>query len=130
MEPKRNVVYAGRRIAGVATVIIEQPETRGLGRPLNPRLDLANKSPTGFEWGYAGSGPSQLALAILADHFGHRPHFAETMDARKKDPHLTNAPDELAYELHQQFKFDFIARIEDDTWETTTKQVRDWCLNA
>lgn len=38
------------------------------GRPLNPRLDLWNHSPTGFEWGYCGSGPAQLALAILADH--------------------------------------------------------------
>ncbi|WP_419594820.1 DUF6166 domain-containing protein [Thiolapillus sp.] len=36
--------------------------------PLNPRLDLANKSPTGFSWGYLGSGPAQLALAILADY--------------------------------------------------------------
>jgi hypothetical protein len=38
------------------------------GRSLNPRLDLYNHSPTGFEWGYCGSGPAQLALAILADH--------------------------------------------------------------
>jgi len=37
------------------------------GEPLDPRLDLANKSPTGFAWGYLGSGPAQLALAILAD---------------------------------------------------------------
>uniref|UniRef100_UPI003AF96E02 DUF6166 domain-containing protein n=2 Tax=Thiolapillus sp. TaxID=2017437 RepID=UPI003AF96E02 len=38
------------------------------GEPLNPRFDLANKSPTGFSWGYRGSGPAQLALAILADY--------------------------------------------------------------
>lgn len=36
--------------------------------PLNPRLDLAQWSPTGLEWGYGGSGPRQLALAILADY--------------------------------------------------------------
>lgn len=36
---------------------------------LDPRLDIANHSPTGFAWGYLGSGPSQLALAILADYF-------------------------------------------------------------
>lgn len=34
---------------------------------LDPRLDLANHSPDGFSWGYRGSGPAQLALAILAD---------------------------------------------------------------
>jgi len=38
------------------------------GSPLELRLDLANKSPTGFSWGYLGSGPAQLALAILADY--------------------------------------------------------------
>lgn len=30
-------------------------------------LRLANHSPTGFEFGYTGSGPHQLALAILLD---------------------------------------------------------------
>lgn len=34
---------------------------------LSPRWDLANHSPDGYEWGYEGSGPSQLALAICAD---------------------------------------------------------------
>ena len=43
--------------------------------PLNPRLDLRPHSPTGFAWGYAGSGPSQLAVAILADYYGDD-HFA------------------------------------------------------
>ena len=33
---------------------------------LPPRFDLANHSPTGFMWGYGGSGPSQLALALCA----------------------------------------------------------------
>jgi hypothetical protein len=37
--------------------------------PLTPdySLTLRNHSPTGFEWGYAGSGPAQLALALLLD---------------------------------------------------------------
>lgn len=34
--------------------------------PLPPRRDLRDHSPAGFEWGYLGSGPSQLALAIAA----------------------------------------------------------------
>lgn len=34
--------------------------------PLNPRFDLWKHSPNGFEWGYSGSGPAQLALALLA----------------------------------------------------------------
>lgn len=32
-------------------------------------LDEVNHSPTGFEWGYYGSGPSQLAYAILRSYF-------------------------------------------------------------
>ena len=36
-------------------------------RLLDPRLDLVNHSPTGFAWSYDGSGPSQPALALLAD---------------------------------------------------------------
>jgi hypothetical protein len=37
------------------------------GRPLNPRHDIHNHSPDGFCWGYSGSGPAQLALALCAD---------------------------------------------------------------
>jgi hypothetical protein len=53
--------YEGRR-QGYAVIVTVN------GRPLNPRLDLYNHSPTGFEWGYCGSGPAQLALALVADH--------------------------------------------------------------
>lgn len=40
----------------------------GTCEPLSLRLDLRSHSPTGFSWGYWGSGPAQLALAILADY--------------------------------------------------------------
>jgi len=106
---ERNVVYVGRRVNDVAVVVIEDPDYRGLGKPLNPRLDLMSHSPTGFEWGYAGSGPAQLALAILADAFSRVPNG-----------------DAVAVKLHQQFKSDFIVGIDGDTWEITTKQIREW----
>lgn len=35
--------------------------------PLDPRLSIVNHSPTGFAWGYWGSGPAQLAFALIAD---------------------------------------------------------------
>lgn len=47
---------------GAARVTIE-PGSQAL--PV--RRDLRNHSPDGFEWGYGGSGPAQLALALLAD---------------------------------------------------------------
>jgi hypothetical protein len=37
------------------------------GEPLDPRHDLRNLA-LAFEWGYVGSGPNQLALALLAHH--------------------------------------------------------------
>lgn len=36
-----------------------------------PSLALRSHSPDGFEWGYMGSGPSQLALGILLDATGN-----------------------------------------------------------
>jgi len=39
------------------------------GTALAPRHDLRNHSPTGFSWGYGGSGVAQLALAVLAHEY-------------------------------------------------------------
>jgi hypothetical protein len=67
-------------------------------RELAPRLDLRNHSPTGFAWGYLGSGPAQLSLAILADFLGDDDH---------------------ALALYQPFKEAFVARWNQD---------KEWCL--
>lgn len=72
------------------------------GELLNPRLDLRNHSPTGFDWGYCGSGPAQLALAILADHF-------DTSDE--------------ALELYQRFKWAVIAALPRKGWTFNTQQL-------
>ena len=88
-------VYEGRR-QGYAVIVTVN------GRPLNPRLDLYNHSPTGFEWGYCGSGPAQLALAILADHLGD---------------------DEQALNLHQRFKWAVIAELPHREWILTSEDI-------
>ena len=44
--------------------------TNTTSTPLPLHLELRNHSPAGFAWGYAGSGPAQLALAILLDATG------------------------------------------------------------
>lgn len=54
----------------VRIVIVGDFTTRTIridGVLLNPETSqrLVNHSPDGFNWGYQGSGPSQLALAIL-----------------------------------------------------------------
>lgn len=71
--------------------------------PLNPRFDLANHSPDGFAWGYAGSGPAQLALAILA-------HASD---------------DETAKKYYQAFKFAKIVRLQGN-WTISALEVKDW----
>ena len=63
----RDVVYVGYRRQGDAIV-----EKRPGQERLTPErsLELVNHSPSGFEWGYGGSGPAQLALALLLDYTG------------------------------------------------------------
>ena len=87
--------YEGRRQGYAVIVTVD-------GRPLNPRLDLWNHSPTGFEWGYGGSGPAQLALAILADHFGD---------------------DEQAFNFHHRYKWAVIAELPKRSWTLTSQEI-------
>jgi hypothetical protein len=89
--------YEGRREGHALVVTVN-------GQPLNPRLDLWNHSPTGFEWGYGGSGPAQLALALLADRL---------------------ADDELAVTYHQPFKWAVVAKLPKDGWLLTSQQIHD-----
>lgn len=49
---------------------VEDGET-GTTSPLEHHREWASDGV--FAWGYAGAGPSDLALAILADHLGARP---------------------------------------------------------
>jgi Family of unknown function (DUF6166) len=69
----------------------QQPGIGGGGRILDPRFDLSNHSPTGFAWGYCGSGPAQLALAILADACGSDATALKYYQAFKND-HIATLP--------------------------------------
>lgn len=59
--------YLGKRADKMVTVWKEGDDGDAM---LPMRNDLRNHSPTGAEWGYGGSGPAQLALAILSDALG------------------------------------------------------------
>lgn len=92
--PKQNE-YEGMRINGQTLVRVN-------GYPLNPRYDLRQHSPTGLEWGYGGSGPAQLALAILAHEYGNK--FAEAW--------------------YQDFKWAVIARLPCRAWNLTSEEIQ------
>jgi hypothetical protein len=64
-------------------------------------------SPDGFEMGYGGSGPADLALTILCDYFNVK------ADAEAFKGNNLNAGQKLAWGLHQQFKNRFIATQRD-----------------
>jgi hypothetical protein len=73
---------------------------------LNARLDLMNHSPSGFAWGYGGSGPAQLALALLAD-------VMENADG--------------ALKLYGKFKWEKIAKIPmEASWSMTDAEIKSW----
>lgn len=92
MAPNRPFkIYEGRRDGGNVIATVN-------GWPLRERHDLHSHSPTGFEWGYGGSGPAQLALAILADYLGD---------------------DQQALAIYQEFKFQVIAALPDRWWKLT-----------
>ncbi len=56
-------VYAGDRTIDGVVVTVD-------GEALEEQAELPGFSRGGFEWSYEGNGPSQLAYAILVDHFG------------------------------------------------------------
>jgi hypothetical protein len=71
-----------------------------------PSQRLYNHSPDGFSWGYGGSGPAQLALALLLDVSG-------------------NSNKALMH--YQRFKREKIASLDmDQPWKMTDSEIEDW----
>lgn len=69
-----------------------------------PSQRLYNHSPDGFNWGYAGSGPAQLALAITLHYL----------------------PADEALAIYQEFKCDVIANIPMGDFAMPEADVKQW----
>lgn len=95
--------YRLERDGGGGPGTVYQPD----GTPLDPdrSQEIIDKSPTGFQWGYKGSGPHQLALALLLD--------------------LTDDP-EIAQANHHQFTVDVISNIEADDVKLRVEIIDRW----
>ena len=89
-----------RKEDGCAVTVEDGTGSRGL----DPRFDLRKHSLTGFEWGYGGSGPAQLALALAADVLGD---------------------DEAALDVYQRLKFRVVGRLPADGWTRTEAELAE-----
>lgn len=92
-------LYHGRRSEHGCAVDVEEDGERYL---LHPRRDLRNHS-LEFEWGYGGSGPAQLALALAADVL---------------------QDDDKAQDVYQRLKFKLVGRLPHDGWVLTEERIR------
>ena len=104
MEEKR---YTARRADGKTYVTVSRVHINCVGeattieeRMLKP---TRQDSPVGFDWGYHGHGPDDLAHAILADHFGG---------------------DDLALKKADDYYQDFSDRV------IAHRDMREWVLNT
>jgi hypothetical protein len=74
-----------------------------------PLLHRVRHSPDGFQWGYGGSGPADLARSILWDWLGYEPEPA----------------------LYQAFKRDYVARWSmhtGESWRIASDEIMLWLL--
>lgn len=99
-ETKLTKIYKGYRTSQGAFVMVYR---RGSG--LATRLEhQVRHSPTGFEWGYGGSGPAELARCLLIDAVGEA----------------------IADRLYQEFKRHVVAGLPENRWRLTEEQIREW----
>ena len=101
-------IYRGEP-GGMVKVVLPSGRTR-------PLRHVALHSPTGFGWGYGGSGPADLSLSILCDVLGERPAGKRLYHGRFK-----------AHAHHQAFKREFVAGWEfGGGFEIDSGTIADW----
>lgn len=101
-------VYAGYsdslNATGPALVLVHETA------PVRSRVldHYSYHSPTGFSWGYLGSGPAELAGCLLRDYLGFFPPAG----------------------LTQAFKESYVARWpQDGGWRLDGEEIRAWLFN-
>ena len=103
--------YRGERSAeGISRVWIEtrlNPDDPPERSELGLHLDVRAHSATGFAWGYGGSGPAQLSLALLMDALGDR---------------------DMAMRHYQQFKRTHVAQW-GEQWSITAEAIQFFVLS-
>ena len=129
----RDTMTRGEAAVVVQNVVGDGPAGRGLTSESNPSTGSGHRlgdrrplthvsyhSPDGFEWGYAGSGPADLALAILADYFDESAEFVLAALRSMWTPRSKAAA------LHQSFKERFVATERRDEWQLESDAIEAW----
>lgn len=109
------VYYAKRTKRGVRCDVIEVSGTLAKGYKTSVRElpHVARNSPAGFEFGFSGSGPYDLALSILADHFEEV--MEEIVAGRRR-----------CFSLYEKFTDAFVARAQGQEFAITDQSIDRW----
>jgi hypothetical protein len=144
---RESVTYHGRRVPGGTEVTVRN-DAAGWSGPLH---HFVRHSPTGFGWGYGGSGPADLARSLLIDALGpaalcpmcqgsHRvvwlgpnvdndPVPFNAISHAATDPELITdclCDDGFRSLAYHEFKFAVVAGWTGDTWQISRAQILDF----
>lgn len=117
-----NVAFLGVRHedthAAIVTIVKD-------GAPIVKLPHVRFHSPGGFEWGYEGSGPADLSLSLLEYVIQNSNEFS--FQERVQNTSLGSGLycSQLAWQLHQPFKREFVARWK-DSWSIQMNTIIAW----
>lgn len=153
MDLRDDVIYRGHgndNPAGGRLVTIETPD----GRLLGTLRHVVKHSPTGYTWGYAGSGPADLARSLLIAALGDEAAACPVCRGTRRVLFIGTADDPVTYDSddpshvviaratkgplkcwdcddgyrrlpYQDFKFQYVA-IWPSSWAITRSQILAW----
>lgn len=116
-------IYTGTRTNNSVevSVFIDKNTSKARKHPLR-HIPFHSATKGDLNWGYGGSGPADLALAILVDYFKER---APSEGYRARAECNTWMVKSKAWKYHQEFKWHFVAQFEDE-WELCDTQIEAW----
>ena len=97
-------IYIGRRYEEGNVVVVAEKDDPSSSQRLEHHVQ---HSPDGFNWGYSGSDPSELARCILWDFLGEEPTAA----------------------AYRDFTRVFIVGIQEDSWTIDSTLITTWLSN-
>lgn len=130
-EELSRLTSLGQRRTGVQVIEID-----GENITMKPLEHIVRHSPDGFEWGYGGSGPAELARCILIDLLGEEAKCSQclgTTTVTYEDgedmgtERCWNCDDGFVLPVsYQDFKFEMIASQPTQGFMLREEEIRSW----